>query len=546
MSLGIRRLFKIGRVLIKHQLYRLVSPEQLPLHLRIFLQPLYWLPESSRSAGERIRNACEELGPVFVKFGQILSTRRDLFSEEISDELKLLQDQVPPFANDTAAQIVEDALGKPIDELFESFSEYPLASASVAQVHDAVMPNGDQVCVKIIRPGIKKTIDQDLTLLYTLARLVHRYAADAHRLRLVEVVKDYESTIYGELDLVREAANTSYLKGNFEDSPLLYVPNVYWDYVKTNVMVQERIFGTPVSEVETLTNLGVDMKRLAEVGVEIFFTQVFQHNFFHADMHPGNIFVSTKNLVEPQYIAIDCAIMGSLSEEDQQYLMGMMLAFFKRDYRSIAQLHVDSGWVGSQIKVNEFEMAIRTVCEPIFDKPLKEIYFGELMIQLFHTARRFDMTIQPQLILLQKTLLNIEGLGRQLYPDLDLWKTAFPIMEKWMREKNSPTKIAKAMLKQAPELFRQLPELPQLAIDALKQIQSLEKTIAASQPPVQTHKPDRSRGRVLGGLCLVAAPLLISQEALLPMFSQVPAFNWLLFGAGVYLLSTRNKRLPSD
>lgn len=539
MTLGIRRLLKISSVLIKQQLYRLVNPKQLPLHLRIVLQPLYWLPTSKKDAGMRIRHACEELGPVFIKFGQILSTRRDLFSEEVSDQLKLLQDQVPPFANDTARKLVEEALGKPIDELFESFSEYPLASASVAQVHTAVMPNGDQVCVKIIRPGIKKTIDQDLTLLYTLAKLLQRHSVDARRLRLVEVVEDYEATIYGELDLVREAANTSYLRGNFENSPLLYVPNVYWDYVKTNVMVQERIFGTPVSEIETLTNLGVDMKGLAEVGVEIFFTQVFQHNFFHADMHPGNIFVSTKNLVEPQYIAIDCAIMGSLTTEDQQYLMGMMLAFFKRDYRSIAQLHIDSGWVGSQVKVNEFEMAIRTVCEPIFDKPLKEIYFGELMIQLFHTARRFDMTIQPQLILLQKTLLNIEGLGRQLYPDLDLWKTAFPIMEKWMRAKNSPSRTFKTMLKQTPELFQQLPELPQLAIDALKQIQSLEKTITAAHQPVESSTAHMSKRRFWSGLCLIGVALFISQDILQPAFVQVPAYSWLLVGAGAYLLISK-------
>ena len=539
MALGIRRFFKITYVLIKHQLYNLVKPEQLPLHLRVFLQPLYWLPSSSRSAGERIRLACEELGPVFIKFGQLLSTRRDLFPDEISDQLKLLQDQVPPFANDVALGIVEKALGAPIDELFESFSEYPLASASVAQVHTAVLPDGDQVCVKIIRPGIEKVIKQDIALLFSIAKLAEKYSTDARRLKPVEVVKDYETTIYGELDLVREAANTSYLKANFENSPLLYVPEVHWKYTKTNVMIQERIFGTPVSEIETLKALGVNMKRLAEVGVEIFFTQVFQHNFFHADMHPGNIFVSTENLKDPQYIAIDCAIMGSLTSEDQQYLMEMMLAFFKRDYRSIAQLHIDSGWVGNQVKVNEFEMAIRSVCEPIFDKPLKEIYFGELLIQLFHTARRFDMTVQPQLVLLQKTLLNIEGLGRQLYPDLDLWETAFPIMETWMREKNSPLKVAKTMLKDAPQLLQQLPELPQLAIDALHQIKKLEKTVATIQQPVQPSAPASSKYPVLAGLCLIGVALFISQDILQPAFSQVPAYSWLLVGAGAYLLISK-------
>ncbi|MDF1644072.1 MAG: ubiquinone biosynthesis regulatory protein kinase UbiB [Pseudomonadales bacterium] len=539
MALGIRRFFKITRVLIKYQLYSLVKPEQLPLHLRVLLQPLYWLPDSSRSAGERIRLACEELGPVFIKFGQLLSTRRDLFSDEISDQLKLLQDQVPPFANQVAYEIVEKALGAPIDELFESFSEYPLASASVAQVHTAVLPNGDEVCVKIIRPGIQKIIKQDIALLKNIARLTEKYSANARRLKPIEVVEDYEATIYGELDLVREAANTSYLKSNFENSPLLYVPEVHWEYTKTNVMIQERIFGTPVSEIATLKALGVDMKKLAEVGVEIFFTQVFQHNFFHADMHPGNIFVSTDNLKNPQYIAIDCAIMGSLTLEDQQYLMEMMLAFFKRDYRSIAQLHIDSGWIGNQVKVTEFEMAIRSVCEPIFDKPLKEIYFGELLIQLFHTARRFDMTVQPQLVLLQKTLLNIEGLGRQLYPDLDLWKTAYPIMETWMREKNSPLKAAKTMLKDAPQLLQQLPQLPQLAIDALHQIKKLENTVATIQQPVQPSAPAPSKYRILAGLCLIGVALFISQDILQPAFAQVPTYNWLLVGAGIYLLVSK-------
>ena len=539
MGFGIRRFLIISWVLLKYQLYNLVKPEQLPLHIRVFLQPLYWLPSSKRSAGERVRLACEELGPVFIKFGQLLSTRRDLFSDQFSDQLKLLQDQVPPFSNDTAYRIVEKALGAPIDELFESFSEHSLASASVAQVHTAVMPNGDQVCVKIIRPGIEKIIKQDMALLFTIAKLAEKYSTDARRLKPVEVIRDYESTIYGELDLVREAANTSYLKGNFENSPLLYVPNVYWQQTKTSVMVQERIFGTPISEIETLKALGVDMKKLAETGVEIFFTQVFQHNFFHADMHPGNIFVSTENLTNPQYIAIDCAIMGSLTPEDQNYLMQMMLAFFKRDYHTIAQLHIDSGWVGNQIKVNEFEMAIRSVCEPIFVKPLKEIYFGELLVQLFHTARRFDMTVQPQLVLLQKTLLNIEGLGRQLYPDLDLWETAFPIMEKWMREKNSPLKTAKAMIKDAPELLQQLPQIPQLAIDALHQIKKLEKTIAGSQQPVERSTPTTSNLRALSGLCLIGVALFSSQDILQPAFSQVPIVGWLLAGTGLYLLISR-------
>lgn len=539
MTLGIRRFFKIARILIKYQLYNLVKPEQLPLHLRIFLHPLYWFPKSDKGAGERIRLACEELGPIFIKFGQLLSTRRDLFPAEISDQLKLLQDQVPPFANEVALTIVEKALGKPVDELFQSFSEYPLASASVAQVHTAVLPNGDQVCVKIIRPGIEKVIQQDLILLFGIANLAEKYSTEARRLRPVEVVKDYEGTIYGELDLVREAANTSYLKSNFENSSLLYVPEIYWTYTKTNVMVQERIFGTPVSEIETMKSLGVDMKRLAQTGVEIFFTQVFQHNFFHADMHPGNIFVSTENLTHPQYIAIDCAIMGSLTHDDQQYLMEMMLAFFKRDYHRIAQLHIDSGWVGNQVKVNEFEMAIRSVCEPIFDKPLKEIYFGELLIHLFQTARRFDMTVQPQLVLLQKTLLNIEGLGRQLYPDLDLWETAYPIMEQWVRDKNSPIKAAKTLWRDTPRLVQQLPELPQLAIDALRQINKLEKTLAQTQPPEQVAAPIPPKLRIFLGLCSIGVALFISQDILQPAFSQLPTISWLLVGTGLYLLISR-------
>lgn len=382
------------------------------------LSPWRLWPVPALSRGERLRLTLEELGPVFIKFGQLLSTRRDLLPEDIADELARLQDDVPPFSEDISVALIEQGLGKSIEQLFAHFERTPMASASVAQVHAATLHEGEQVVVKVVRPDIEPIIRQDIALLYTLARLVEKFLPDGKRLRPVEVVADYEITILDELDLGREAANASQLRRNFEGSKLVYVPRVYWDYTCRTVFTMERISGIPVTDLDTLRSSGTDLKLLAERGVEIFFTQVFRDSFFHADMHPGNIFVDITDPADPGYIAIDCAIVGSLSDADQYYLARNLLGVFRRDYREVAQLHVECGWVPPDTRVQDFESAMRAVCEPVFEKPLAEISFGHLLIYLFRTARRFNMEVQPSMVLLQKTLLNIEGLGRQLYSTL--------------------------------------------------------------------------------------------------------------------------------
>ncbi|MDN3521382.1 ubiquinone biosynthesis regulatory protein kinase UbiB [Halomonas ramblicola] len=482
------RLLRILWVITRFRLDTLLPLERLPWILRTLfrLSPLRLVPIGSRSRGERLRLALESLGPIFVKFGQVLSTRRDLLPEDIADELRRLQDQVPPFPGPEARGVVEEELGMPVAVAFARFDADPLASASIAQVHGARLHDGEEVVVKIIRPGIERVMRQDMALLYRFARLL-TLVPEARRLRPVEVVRDYETTLFDELDLHKEAANTSQLKRNFKNSPLLYVPGTHWPLTRQRVMVQERIHGVPVADLAALEAQGTDLKKLAERGVEIFFTQVFRDNFFHADMHPGNIFVSREHPGDPQYIAIDCGIVGSLTREDQDYLARNLLAFFHQDYYEVAALHIESGWVGEDTRANEFAAAIRTVCEPILEKPLKDISFGQVLLGLFQTARRFDMEVQPQLVLLQKTLLNIEGLGRQLYPDLDLWTTAKPYLEQWMADRAGVRGFWDALKRQAPELSRQLPELPVLAHHALTQAE-LEK------------RQRRRQGEALGGI----------------------------------------------
>ncbi|RMN29774.1 putative protein kinase UbiB, partial [Pseudomonas cannabina] len=390
--LAVRRLFRIQRVVIRYRLDDLLFALPLPwwmLAVR-FVLPWRWLPrrKSELSRGVRFRLALQDLGPIFIKFGQLLSTRRDLLPEDIADELMLLQDRVPPFDQQLAIKLIEEQLGARICDVFSRFDETPLASASVAQVHAACLKTGEEVVVKVVRPGLKPIIGQDMAWLFILARIAERVSADARLLHPVQVVMDYEKTIYDELDLLREAANSSQLRRNFEGSELLYVPQVYWDWCRPKVLVMERIYGLQVTDMAGLADQRTDMKMLAERGVEIFFTQIFRDSFFHADMHPGNIFVSTVNPWSPKYIAIDCGIVGSLTPEDQDYLARNLFAFFKRDYRRVAQLHIDSGWVPAETKLNEFEAAIRTVCEPIFEKPLKDISFGQVLMRLFQTARR--------------------------------------------------------------------------------------------------------------------------------------------------------------
>lgn len=472
----LQRLSKIARIVVHYRLDSLIDADQLPTGLSLLFRIAPWriFPAPKTSRSERLRLALEELGPIFVKFGQALSTRRDLLPDDFAEELALLQDQVPPFPSEQSVAIIESALGKPVRELFAEFDSQPLASASVAQVHAATLHDGQKVVVKVIRPGIEKTIRQDIKLLFTIARMIEKYLPDGPRLRPVEIVEDYQHTILDELDLQHEGANTSQLRRNFENSEMLYIPEVYWDFTNRHVLTMERIHGIPVTDVDALLAQNTDMKVLAERGVEIFFTQVFRDSFFHADMHPGNIFVSTEHPQTPKYIGIDCAIIGSLSDSDQYYLARNLLAIFQRDYRQVAELHVECGWVPAGTKVNEFESSIRTVCEPVFEKPIGEISFGQLLMHLFQTARRFQMEVQPSLVLLQKTLLNIEGLGRQLYPQLNLWDTAQPFLEQWIKDRYAPDGIVKRLSKQLPGWLEQLPLLPDALLGSLQQSQQNE------------------------------------------------------------------------
>jgi len=547
----LRRFLKITWVVSKYRLDEFIPLATLPLLLRLllWLAPWHLFPRPDLPRGERLRRALEELGPIFVKFGQILSTRRDLLPDDIANELKYLQDKVPPFDSNLARQRIEQSLRRKVEDAFARFDETPLASASIAQVHSAQLHNGKEVVIKIIRPGIAPIIRQDIALMFMIARLVERYWEDGKRLHPVDIVADYEQTIFDELDLQREAANTSQLRRNFQDSPLIYIPEVYWEYTNTKVLVMERIYGTPIADVETLKAKGTDMKKLAERGVEIFFTQVFRDSFFHADMHPGNIFVSTENPQEPQYIAIDCGIVGTLSPEDQNYLARNLLAFFKRDYHQVALLHVESGWVPPTTRVDEFESAIRTVCEPIFERPLSEISFGHFLLRLFQTARRFDMEVQPQLVLLQKTLLNVEGLGRQLYPELDLWSTAHPFLERWLRDRIGPPRLMKAVRQHLPEWLEHTPEVPQLIFEAMSQIRHLDRFSQGQDRALEALRLELRQERQQDrrqwlALAFIATAALSATETGWAWLGSIPPHSWLLAGAGLYLLLRPQRRGP--
>lgn len=457
------RLLKILHIAFKFGLDEFVLNHSRLQFLRVTVRTLTFWRDLDKPRGERLRLALEALGPIFVKFGQMLSTRRDLLPQDIADELAKLQDQVPPFSSEVVISSLEKVYGKKISEIFLKFDEIPEASASVAQVHFAVLHDGTEAAVKILRPNLAPIIMHDVALMDTGAWLAEALWTDGKRLKLRQVVSEFARHLDDELDLMREAANCSQLRRNFLDSPLLFVPEVYWDYCRSSVMVMERVKGTPISHVDTLREQGIDIPQLARVGVEIFFTQVFRDGYFHADMHPGNIFVGTNG----QYIAVDFGIMGTLSDEDKNYLAQNFLAFFRRDYGRVAQAHVEAGWAPKDTRVDDFESAIRAVCEPIFDKPLKEISFGRVLLQLFQASRQFNVEIQPQLVLLQKTLLNIEGLGRDLDPDLDLWKTAKPFLENWMAEQLGFRGLASRIQKEAPNWAIILPEFPRLIHQAL-------------------------------------------------------------------------------
>ncbi len=502
------RLIRINWILMFHGLDEIVLKTHLfrPIRFLAVFSPYYWAKKQPESRAIRIRKALEDLGPIFVKFGQALSTRKDLLPEDIADELVKLQDKVPPFPNEEAKAIIESELGQSLSEAFAQFDSDPLASASIAQVHSAVLHNGDEVIVKVLRPDVEKSILSDVGLLYELARLAERFWEDAKRLRAIEVVAEFEKTLMDELDLVREAANANKLRRNFENSESIYIPEIHWPLTRKKVMVMERIYGIPIGEIDQLREGNADFKLLAERGVEIFFTQVFRDNFFHADMHPGNIFVE----LPAKYLAVDFGIVGTLSPSDQHYLAENFMAFFNRDYRRVAEMHVESGWVPSSTRVEEFESAIRSVCEPIFEKPLKDISFGHLLLRLFQTARRFDMTVQPQLVLLQKTLLNIEGLGRQLYPDLDLWQTAKPFLENWFKERVGPKAKIEKFIKQFPELVEQIPEAPTLVFRVLNDASHAKEQMQIHNQELQLMREQMKQNHKNTILAILASAAMIS------------------------------------
>lgn len=464
------RLFKINYVLARNGLDQLVfSIKPLaPISFLVYLNPWNWFRKRKLTRGQALRLTLEELGPIFIKFGQALSTRPDVIPADIAIELSQLQDNVPPFAASKVLDIIEKTFGQSAYDIFAKFDSEALASASIAQVHPATLHTGEEVVVKVLRPDMRKVLESDLAILHTLANLIERYWSGSKRLKPKEIVAEFHYNLMNELDLMREAANAAQLKRNFDNSHLLYIPAIYWDYCRDNVLVMERIHGIPISNINALHESEINIQKLAERGVEIFFTQVFRDCFFHADMHAGNIFVSSSHPNNPQYICVDFGIVGTLDDDDKHYLAQNLLAFFNRDYRRVAELHVESGWVAKETRVTEFESAIRTVCEPIFERPLKDISFARVVISLFQTARRFKMEVQPQLILLQKTLLAIEGLGRQLYPNLDLWKTAKPFLEKWVREQVGPQAFIKQCAKNLPFISTELPHLPRVLSDVLQ------------------------------------------------------------------------------
>ncbi|MBX4180862.1 ubiquinone biosynthesis regulatory protein kinase UbiB [Sodalis sp. CWE] len=513
-----RRLYLIIRIMLKFGLDELIPKTRLTLSLRLgrrFL--LFWIQNnhSEYMLGERLRLALQELGPVWIKFGQMLSTRRDLFPPSISDQLAILQDHVKPFDGMLARKYIERSIGKPLESLFDGFQQEPLASASIAQVHSAQLKNGKEVVIKVIRPDILPIIKADIQLMYRLANWIPRLLPDSRRLRPIEVVQEYEKTLLDELNLLREAANAIQLRHNFANSPMLYVPEIYSDYCNETMIVMERIYGIPVNDIAMLEKQGTNMKLLAERGVQIFFTQIFRDSFFHGDMHPGNIFVSFEHPENPKYIGIDYGIVGSLSKEDKRYLAANFIAFFNRDYRKVAELHVVSGWVPSNTNIEDFESAIRTVCGPIFEKPLAEISFGHVLLDLFNTARRFNMEIQPQLVLLQKTLLYIEGIGRQIYPQLNLWETAKPFLEDWIKDQVSLRTILQTLKEKSPLWIEKFPELPELIYENFKQQHLFQKSIDLLTLKIQTYCERQNQFRFLfgiGAILLFGGTVLIEQN----------------------------------
>jgi ubiquinone biosynthesis protein len=535
------RLVRIQRVLLRHRLDELVRATHLyrPLRLLLLLSPGIWVARRhAGSRGENLRLALIELGPIFVKFGQAVSTRRDLLPPDIADELAKLQDRVPPFSGAVARASLERSYGRPLGEVFAQFDETPIAAASIAQVHAATLPGGQDVIVKVLRPNVRAQIERDLELFYALAHLAQKYWAESRRVQPLEVVAEYEKTVLDELDLLREAANASQLKRNFAGSDLLHVPEVYWDYCRLDVLVTERIHGVIISDMQRLRALGTDFRKLAENGVRIFFTQVFKHNFFHADMHPGNIFVMVEDPANPRYAAVDFGIVGTLDLRDQYYLASNFLAVLDRDYRRVATLHVESGWVPPNTRIAEMESAVRTVCEPIFNRPLKEISYGHVLLRLFEIARRFDMVIQPQLILLQKTLINVEGLGRELYPDLDVWSTAGPVLRTWMRERIGPRAMLHNLRYQLPDMLEAMSELPAVVKEAVRQARGartgvrLDESVTRSLAQILERSGRRREAVTIGAVILLGGIVWLAVDRGFAW----PGWALLVLGAGWILV----------
>jgi len=540
------RLIQINHILAKHRLDDIIPTTHLlrPLQLLGYLSRYRWTHKTTAPRGERIRLALQELGPIFVKLGQIVSTRRDLLPDDIANSLAKLQDQVAPFPNDEALALIQQAYGnQDLDDLFSHIEQQPLASASIAQVHAAKLVDGSDVIIKVVRPNIKLRIKRDIELLYIIAKLAEKYWSQGKRLRPEEVVNELEKNLYDELDMMREAASASQLRRNFENTDLLYIPYINWQLTKSNLLVQERIYGVPIGNIAKLKEHNINLEKLAEAGVEIFFTQAFKHGFFHADMHPGNIMVDINDPENPHYIAVDFGIMGTLAADDQQYLADNFLAFFNHDYRRVAELHIESGWVPADTRIDEFEAAIRSVCEPIFARPLQEISFGQLLLRLFQTARRFNMEVQPQLVLLQKTLLNIEGLGRQLYPELDLWKTAKPILEQWMQEKMGWQATLRNLQKELPNWAESLPAIPRMLYDLGQKAQAGKLNMQLSSNDLRQLKNEvrkasyRSAAAINGASFIIGATVISSLDVYEPtMLAGVPILSWILGAWGAIFL----------
>ena len=544
---GLLRLITIQRILVRHGVDQILLGTNLLSSGRylFYLLPWNWLGTRRRgSRGKRLRRVLEDLGPIFIKFGQLLSTRQDFLPEDIAQELAKLQDKVPPFSGLRARQIIEQAFAKNIDEILLKFEETPLASASIAQVHGAQLKDGRQVIVKVVRPDIEKVIRRDLGLLHFLARKAERYSTEIKQLGPTKVIAEFEKTLLAELDLVREAANASQLRRNFLDSDQLYVPEVEWELTRENVMVMERISGIAVNDINRLRQAGIDLQWLAKTGVEIFFTEVFRDNFFHADMHPGNIFVSKPAANQPaKIIMVDFGIMSSLSEFDQRYLAENFMAFLNRDYQRVAQLHVESGWIPVGTRVNEFEFAIRAVCEPLFDRPLKNISFGTLLLRLFQTARQFNMEILPQLLLLQKTLANIEGLGRQLHPEIDMWQTARPLFERWMRNRMGVYGLAKNFKENLPLWLSRMPDLPNKTLSIVEQIHDGKLHVELESSEFEKIKKEIRSGNqkvalaTVGSALIICAAIIFGLDGFSPaMWGGAPYLTWLFGAAGLGLL----------